>query len=322
MKVALFDPYNKKFTQDMITWWQNNGHEVEFQQYYNPKVIDWADVIWFDTCDNNLKSAMAPSDAIIQEGIETGIEWDLHNRDLTGKKIIVRPIDIEVWQGHHADARLWDIVDDCIFIAPHIRDIMMADSRPQESNMKVHVIPCGIDTSRWTFKVRQPGFNIGIVSEVWESKGVDYVLQIALKLKDIDPRYNIEWRGPFQDYHWDKAYMDDFIRRHELPIKFVDWVESIDKFMESKSYLLHASKKEAFSYATAEAMAMGIKPILHHFYGAEFLWPGITWDSIDEAVEMITEDKYDSESYLNYLYNHGYTINQMMSQIMEVINNG
>lgn len=319
MKILLFDPYIPKFTGDMIDWWRANGHEVKHDRYYDPKLVDWADVIWFDTCDNNLKSAMHPSEALIEEGAMNGHLWDMHDMDLTGKKVVVRPIDIEVWQGHHADALLWDLVDDCIFIAPHIRDIMMADSRPQQSSMKLHVIPCGIDLDKLTYAEREHGFNIGILAEVWESKGVDLVLQIAIKLKEIDPRYNITWVGRQADYHWDQAYTQDFIKRNELNITFIDWVESVDDFLQDKNYLLHASKKEAFSYATAEAMAAGVKPILHHFYGAENLWPGLTWDSIEEAIAWITGGPYDSAFYRQYLVDHDYTVEAMMNKIMTVL---
>lgn len=319
-KLVIFDPYKGKFTADMEEWWNANGYEVKRDTYYDPKLIDWADIIFFDTCDNNFKSATNPDEALIAEGMrEHGVPWALQEHNLTGKKVIVRPIDIEVWQGHHAYA-VWAPVTDCIFIAPHIRDMMMEDDRPKASNMKVHTIPCAVDLDKWTFKEREPGFNIGIVSEVWESKGVDYVLQIALKLKAIDSRYNITWLGKFQDYHWDKAYMDAFIERNQLPIRFVDWVDSVDEFLEDKNYLLHASKKEAFSYATAEAMAKGIKPILHHFFGAEELWPGLTWDSIEGAVSLITMQGYDSQYYRQYLIDHGYTLPQMMAKIEEVIN--
>jgi hypothetical protein len=46
----------------------------------------------------------------------------------------------------------------------------------------------------------------------------------------------------------------------------------------------------------------------------------MTWDSIDQAVDMITSQEYDSHSYRQYLIDHGYTIDQMMTKIMEVIN--
>ena len=323
MKIAMYDPYNGKFTNDMVEWWINHGYEVKRETYYNPDLVDWADVVWFDTCDNNLLSATNPDSALKDQwAYETKHGyWDMHDIDLSQKKIIVRPIDIEVWQGAHAHDNMWPLVNDVIFIAPHIQNIFNADSRTQGHTFKQHVIPCGVDLDKWTFKERSDGFNIGIVSELWESKGVDLVLQIALKLKQIDSRYNIEWVGKQQMYHWGKAYFDDFIKRNDLSIKYSnDFVENLDEWWENKNYVLHCSEKEAYSYAVAEAMAKGIKPIFHHYYGAEATWPGITWDSIDEAIDLITEQKYDSASYRQYLIDHRLDLESMMISIEGVIN--
>jgi glycosyltransferase involved in cell wall biosynthesis len=322
MKILLFDPYNKKFTANMIDWWEVNGHEVTFSQYYNPDLVEDADVVWFDTCDNNAASATNPDSALKDEwAYETKKgKWDMHDMDLTGKKIVVRPIDIEVWGGSHANIK-WDVVTDCIFIAPHIRDICMADSRPQDSNMTINVIPHSVNLDKWTFKERGPGFNIAVVAEIWESKGIDYVLQIAYKLKQIDERYHIYYLGKEQDYHWHRQYRTEFIRSNNLPISFIDWVDNLDEWLEDKNYLLHCSTKEAFSAATAEAAAKGIKPILHAFGGYEPLWgdSGWIWQGIDEAVNMITNQEYDSNSYRDYLIKKGYTTPQMMESIMRVI---
>lgn len=318
-KIVMFDPYLYKFTEGMVAWWRTHDYEVKVDRYYNPELVDWADVIWFETCDNNLASATKPDTALIDDWKrEQRIgAWDLHDADLTGKKVIVRPIDIEVWQGHHASAR-WDVVTDCIFIASHIRNEMIRDDRPKASNMKIWTIPHSVDLDKWTFKKRGPGKNIAVVSEIWESKGVDYILQIAMKLKPLG--YQIHWLGKRADYQWHEAYRDDFIARNNLPITFTDWVPDVNEWLEDKNYLLHASVKEAFSAATAEAMAKGIKPVLHHFYGAEHLWPHMTWESIDEAIGHITAEHYDSESYRQYLIDHGYTLPQMMEAIESVIN--
>lgn len=321
MKIVLFDPYGGKFTTDMQEWWESHGREVIFDRYYDPDKVDWADIVWFDTADNNLLSAMKPDVALKDEwAYETKKgKWDMHDIDLTGKKIIVRAIDIEIWTGSHAN-EIWDLVDDVIFVAPHIQQIMMSDSRPQQGTFKQHLIPCGVNLDRWTFKEREKGFNIGIVSELWESKGVDLVLQIALKLKEIDPRYNIKWIGKQQMYHWGKAYFDDFVSGQQLPILYSnEFVDDLDSWWEDKNYVLHCSAKETYSYAVAEAMAKGIKPVFHRYYGADATWPGLTWTSIDEAVELITEDKYDSASYRQYLIDHNLTLEQMMNAIDKII---
>lgn len=316
MRIALFDPYTPKFTGDIVDAWRAMGHEVRVDRYYDPKLVEWADVIFFDTCDNNLKSAMYPDKSDpTQEG------WDLHDMDLTGKKIMVRIIDIEVWVGHNMNVD-WSLVTDIVYIAPHIMDLVRnSPNWKPEYESKTHFIPCGVNLDKFTFAEREPGFNIGVVSEIWESKGADLFLQVMLKLKKVaGDKYNLKWVGKMQCYQWDWWYIQDFIKRNELKVEFIEHVESIDAFLEDKNYLLHCSLKEGFSYATAEAMAKGIKPVTHHFYGAEHLWPEMTWSSVDEAVEMILNADYSSSSYRQYLIDKGYTVDGMMGRITEVIN--
>lgn len=315
MKIALFDPYLLKFTKGMIDWWEKNGYEVKYERYYNPELIEWADIIWFDTCDNNIASATNPGSAILDD-TNNFFPWDLHDHDLTNKKVICRPIDIEVWQGAQHAAR-WDLIDEVIFIAPHIKNLFDIDLRNPP-----HVIPCAVDLGRYIYQERAHGFNIAVISEKWTSKGTDLILQIALKLRDIDPRYKIHWLGRWSDYQWEQKYFQDFIDHHQLNFEFTEWIDgdnAVDEFLEGKNYLLHASHKEAFSYATAEAMAKGIKPVIHRFYGADDLWPNLTWDGIDEAIDMITKGGYISEKYRDYLVQQGYDLPSMMARIDKII---
>lgn len=328
MKIALFDPYLPKFTQDMISWWESHGYEVKAERYYNPQLVEWADVVWFDTCDNNLASGTNPGQAILGDNANY-FPWDMHDMDLSNKRVIVRAIDIEVWQGHYG-AAFWDVVDHLIFIAPHIRDLMPIENIPRATDkLKIHTIPCAINLDRYTFKEREPGFNIAVISERWVSKGVHLLLQVMLKLHRIDPRYKFTWLGQRSDYQWEHAYRDEFVEHHKLPVEFINILNdgsTIDEFLDDKNYLLHGSVKEGFSYATGEAMAKGIKPVIHRFFGADDLWPGMTWDTIDEAVQMIVGDNvegtsswYNSESYRQYLINHGYELNQMMESFDKII---
>lgn len=323
MKIALYDPYAGKFTNSMVEWWENHGYEVKRDTYYDPELVEWADVVYFFTCDNNLLSATNPGQALRDEWLverRKTIPWDLHEFDLSNKKIIVHPVDIEVWQGHHAYENMWDVVDDVIFPAPHIMQIMMADSRPQQGHFRQHIIPFGVNLDRWTFKERSDGFKIGVVAELWESKGVDLVLQIAMRLKQIDERYKIYWLGKNQMYHWGKAYFDDMIKSLDLPIIYEsEYVEDLNNWWEDKNYVLHCSQKETYAYAVAEAMAKGIKPIFHRYYGADATWPELTWNSIDEAVDLITEGKYDSASYRQYLIDHRLDLTSMMQSFEEII---
>lgn len=316
MKIVLYDPYLRKFTDGMEKWWLAQGHEVKLSRYYDPKLVAWGDLIWFDTADNNLKCATDPPDNPDFAG------YDMHDMDLTGKRVVVRPIDIEVWQGHQFASK-WDIVDEIIFIAPHIREVFNIEAvpgiRPQTG---IHTIPHSVDLDRWTYKERGPGFDVAIVSEKWNSKGTHLLLQVILKLQRLDNRYKFHWLGQRSDTTWEYAYFDEFVEHHKLNIEFTNILNdgsTVDDFLEGKNYLLHGSVKEAFSAATAEAMAKGIRPVPHRFFGADGLWPGLTWDTVDEAVAMITGGEYDSPSYRQYLLDKGYDLPSMMARIDKVI---
>ena len=318
MNILLFDPYLPKFTDGMQKWWTQQGHEVKAERYYNPSLVDWADVIWFETTDNNILSATNPGAAILDDP-NNYQPWAIQEHDLTGKRVVCRMIDIEVWQQHYMAVN-WAPVTDIIFIAPHIRNLVEVDAMTGfYEGLKVHVIPCAVDLDKWTYREHKPGFNIAVVAERWASKGTSEILQIAYKLKQIDKRYKITWLGQRSDYQWEHAYRDEFVEHHGLNIEFVNHVESVDEFLEDKDYLLSGSHKEAFGYNIAEAMAKGIRPIVHRFYGADDLWPGMTWSGIDEAIDMITDGTYDSASYRQYLVDHNYTLDSMMESFNKVI---
>jgi hypothetical protein len=196
----------------------------------------------------------------------------------------------------------------------------MPELRPET---RIHTIQFGVNLDRYKFAERKPGFDIAVVSEKWSSKGTHEILQVALKLKQVDERYKIHWLGQRSDSNWEYAYFDDFVEHHKLNIEFTNILNdgrSVDDFLEGKNYLLHGSIKEAFSFATAEAMAKGIKPVIHRFFGADGVWPDLpTWSSIDGAIDMITDGEYDSASYRQYLIDHDYTLPQYMAKIDKII---
>jgi ubiquinone/menaquinone biosynthesis C-methylase UbiE len=67
-------------------------------------------------------------------------------------------------------------------------------------------------------------------------------------------------------------------------------------------------------------MARGIKPIIHNFDGAKTLWPNeLIYNTIDEAVEKITEESYDSENYRRFIEDN-YTLEEQINALETVLN--
>src|SRR3972149_6387411 len=163
-RISLFDPNCYKFTQDVMDNWRLS-HEVEESFYYDPKLVEWADIVWFETCDNNLHQAT--------KGAGEGCKL----YELPKKRIICRVIDIEAWCGLHRNVD-WNYVDDVIFIAQHIKELVERDINFADYGVRVHLIPCGVNMDKFTF--RKDPINtkkIAWVAHRWDAKGIDYFLQ-------------------------------------------------------------------------------------------------------------------------------------------------
>lgn len=278
MRIAIFDPYMPKFSDDFMDYWLTK-HEVKRARYYDPRLVEWADLIWFETCDNNLGTASSG-----MTGPDRQENWAFSDLDMTGKRVVVRVIDIEAWYGHHNGGD-WNYVDDVIFIAPHIKTLVERDIDFAATHTRVHVIPCGVNMDRFDFVEKPLGKKIAWICEKWPTKGIDYALQImALLPKD----YELHTIGGWNDrYAWEKAYQEDFIERNKIKFFDYEWVEDQNEWLADKDFILSCSKKEAFGYSIAEGMSKGLFPLIHHFYGAEHLWAGITWDTVNEPVAVI-----------------------------------
>lgn len=199
----------------------------------------------------------------------------------------------------------WQNIDKLILVADHIREILEVyhEKIYQQIEEKIVVIPNGLDLNKFTFKIHQPGFNIAIVAHINHKKDPAMWLQIIGILKNIDERYTLHIAGDFQEIRY-ANYFRHFIKEAGLEknVKLYGFIKDVNEFLEDKNYLLSTSIHESFGYSIAEAMARGIKPIIHNFAGANKLYPkSLIFNFIDEAVELITNNDYDSEKYRNFV---------------------
>jgi hypothetical protein len=127
----------------------------------------------------------------------------------------------------------------------------------------------------------------------------------------LGPEYRLHLLGTRNTEKWLHAYLDHIKDELGLDVTETERVDDVNTWLEDKDYHVLASAKESFSYATAEAAAKGIKPLVHNFYRARDVWPDRwIWNTVDEAVDMIHGD-YKSEEYRCYVEEH-YTLDRLM----------
>jgi len=272
------------------------------QELYN--AIDWGDIIWFEWANE-----------VAIFGTDYG--------KIKGKKVIIRLHSYEIFTDFTKRIN-WTTVDRLIFVAPHIKGILKEFLPDIEKKVKMDIVYNGIDLDKTPFQEREPGYDIAWVGFINYKKNPQMALQILKKLTDIDKRYILHVAGSYQDSRY-KIYLEYIIREMGLQdnVIFHGWIDDMEEFWKDKNYLLHTSIQEGHSYAIMEAMARGIKPIIHNFRGAKELYRTTDiFNTIEEAVNIITARFSNTGICLlnrNWVIDKGWTLENQLKKIRNII---
>lgn len=292
------------FLEDIILG-LNDDYWVRKIIVSNLKQIDdgmkWADVCWFEWCD---------------ELVAYGSKLPLAHQ----KKIVCRLHSYEAFTEYIYKVT-WRNVDKVIFIAEHIRDYVLSKACKLQAEQTA-VITNGVDLNRYMFKNRSNGFNVAYVGYINYKKGPMLLLHTFKSLYDQDSRYKLFIAGEFQDER-DELYFDQMIREFGIEdnVIYDGWQDNVDQWLEDKNYILCTSVLESQNMSVMQAMCKGIKPIVHNFVGARGIYTGkYIWNTIDEAVESIRNEQYNSEEYRSFV-TENYSLYDKLNEIKILIQN-
>ena len=303
MKIQLLDSWNAKFSSSIREHWESLGHEVLFNGQY--KLDEPADVAFFYTADN---------------ATQVGV------KECNAKKIYVQAVDIEVWAGQ-PDGIDWSKVEGCITMAQHISD--MVKTPP---NVKRAIIVPGIDLTKFTLApperfsdpIRRIAYVVGD-NRIWDVKRFDIALQLLYDVRKLKPEFiwQLHVRGTYSSHVQYNAYCKHLIKELQLEdfIVWSDRVDDMNKYLDIMHYYINPSTKEVFSYATAEAMSKGIKPILNNWQSSKETWLPFVCNSYMEMLEKLTEDKYEPETYRKFVEDN-HNIKTYFEQLDEAVLGG
>lgn len=261
--------------------------------------MQWADICWFEWCDDLLiHGSKVPSAA--------------------AKTLICRLHSYEAFT-FYIKKVYWQAVDQVIFDGEHLREYVLDQVKALKKE-KTAVVPNGIKLDQYTFKQRQKGFHIAYVGYINYKKGPMLLLQAFKALIDKDPRYKLFIAGTFQDARY-QLYFNQMIDELRLTdsVQFDGWQDDMNQYLEDKHYLICTSLLESQHMSAMEAMAKGIKPLIHNFYGAKTIYDeSVVWNTIDEFVSMMTNGDYTPLQYRSFIEEH-YSYDLSMRKIEEMI---
>ncbi len=283
------------FTRELAEHFRKEFN-VEVLSAFVPQYMRWADVAWFDWCDENaVLASQAP--------------WDC--------RVICTFRSYEYFTEHPRKVN-WRNVDNLVFVAKHVRRLAL-EKFPSIRNTRICILPDGIDPGRFTYRERGHGRDIAWVGFLNHKKNVPLLLEIASQLRDC--RFHVA--GTFQDERL-RMYWEHYVRVNGLRnIRFYGWVEDVNAFLEDKNYVLSTSLWEGTQVAVLEAMAKGIKPLVHAWIGAEELYgPSVTpYRNTAELRETLKNGSYHSRDYREWVEQH-FSLARRLARIEEIIEAG
>jgi len=303
-RIVFFSIGGDKFLWDIVNQLSNEYLVAKItikrneDLYLVDKWMKWSDIVWLEWCDQlAVYASMLP---IAKE-----------------KKLICRLHSYEAFTDNIKNIN-WKNIDKVIFISENLKRIVTRKVKIEEN--KIEVIPNGINLKKWTFKEKKKGYNIAYVGYINYKKGPMLLLHAFKSVFDKDNKYKLYIAGEFQDERY-LLYFNQMIK--ELGIKnnviFECWQNDLDKWLEDKNYVLCTSLLESQNLSVMQAMAKGIKPIIHNFVGAKEIYNGkYVWNTIDEAVEMILSNEYNSEEYRTFIKDN-YSLERQIKKIKELI---
>ena len=306
MNIALFDSWNGKFSAPIREHWQSIGHQVRANPTWEQAI--GADLNFFYQADN----------AAVEGTTEKG---------LTGKTY-VQCVDIEVFAGQ-ATAVNWEKVSGAIFMAKHVKDIVEHGSKVTCPSM---IIKPGIDLSKWTLRpprvagdpIRRIAYVVGD-RRIWDVKRLDLAFQLLRDLMDTDKEHiwQLHVRGTYSSHEQYNAYCryleKDLDIEHNV-VWYPDRIEDLNAWLDDKDFYLNPSTKEAFSYATAETMSKGIKPILNNWESSKENWAPFVCETYGQMLAEILKGYNAPEVYRHFVeenYNQDRYFNELDSFILK-----
>ncbi|MBO8161962.1 MAG: glycosyltransferase [Thermosipho sp. (in: Bacteria)] len=288
-KIAFWagDLDNFHFINDYINYLQKQGYEIRkiksqgLTQDAMFEILKWSDISWFEWANGPLVWASKFPKVC---------------------KIICR---LHKYEAYTEEPRKidWNKVDYLLFVSNSVKETFnKLHGLPK--NPKILVIPNAINLERYNFTPKEKGFDLAWIGRFHPDKNLPLLLQCFIALLNLDNRYKLHLAGRIQNYPI-YQYFEDFIKKYTLHdrIFYYGEVKDIFNWLIDKHYIVLTSIIEGHPVGVMEAMAMGLKPIIHRFagYSEELFPPKYTFVTIEEFIKQVMSPDYNPSEYRNFI---------------------
>lgn len=225
----------------------------------------------------------------------------LWSHEFPDKKIVSYLRRYELWESRISETGMinWPAIDCLVFVADYCKkafDYVIA-GKPKSTC----VIPNGVDLSDFNFRSSPArSKKIAMVCSIKNVKNIPLAAQILLELPN---EYKIHHVGiPFNSQIAGQVF--SYIHSLGLSDRFIHegYTNNIAEWLMDKDFILSTSINEGNPNNIIEAMAMGIKPVIHAWPGAKDQFPDENvFITPSTAASMIMSDSYFPQKYRDFV---------------------
>jgi glycosyltransferase involved in cell wall biosynthesis/2-polyprenyl-3-methyl-5-hydroxy-6-metoxy-1,4-benzoquinol methylase len=301
--VAFFsDTGDTKFLAEIYPWteqrfparmWRSSTREHMLE------TLKWCDIAWFEWC--------TPQVVLASHLPKTC-------------RTVVRLHRYEAFRDWPSQVN-WDNIDFLVTVGNSYVLKRVLDRVPDlHERTRVLSIPNGVNLDRFALRERPRGKNVAMVGYLNLRKNPGLLLQCFARLYREDPEYHLHIAGDFQDDGLLFDYVHQMLRELGLKgaVTFHGWQQDVAAWLEDKHYLVSTAMGEGHPVNVIEAMASGIKPVIHTWPGARaFFPPECLWRDPDEFCRCILEGEYEPRFYRDWVARR-YSLQEQLARINAV----
>ena len=287
-KIAIVNLWDNKFTDLYVRHFsqKNKVRKVKPQTERDLKeILGWADIIWSQWCNE-------PLVYLSKQQTDTALVTHIHSYEILTPQLMENVV--------------WDRIDGAIFVAEHMRNNANRLWSKHLAGVPQTTIHNSIDLTEYPLYKGLPGKNIGYVGYINHKKGIGLLLQCIKAAVERDPEYRLHVAGTFQEIRFE-VYMTHLIEQMGLSNNVVmhGWVKDIPGWLGLMQYVVSTSPWEGCPLNIIEAMACGVKPLIHNWQGAKNLFPSsLVFNTVSEFINLLTSPDYDAPEYRRHIENH------------------
>lgn len=259
------------------------------------ELMQWSDISWFEWCTNLAVTGSRQP------------------------KVCKNIIRLHRYEAYEQWPQLvnWINIDSLISVGnSFVKDALLRKVPYIESQVPISIIPNGVNLEKFTFTERSRGKNIAFLSNLRMVKNPSFVLQCMQKLHYMDPEYRLFFGGLFQDDTLEQ-YLKHMVSALGLDdVVFFDGrQQDVRSWLEDKHYIVSTSLIESQGMGLLEAMACGLKPVIHNFPGADQIFPReFLFNIAEEFCEQILSEQYEPKRYRRFV-EENYALKNQLTKI-------